>query len=334
LDEDDFINICKKIANTKSRQNFQKNTKILVTGALGFIGKSLLEYLRDKGHYVDIYVKKNWTKRWEELVELKVHRPFHENILDIIKNYDIVVHLAANSSTTAPENQETWDNNYTLTSSIIEGCIKNNVKLILASSASVYGNSGKINKEDDEVNPQHFYGATKAIIDTNLPIFNNEEIYSLRFFNVYGKNEDRKGKMSSVIYKWLTQDINEGNKIKIFKSNSEKFKDGEQCRDFIFVEDVCSIIYHCMKSEFKGGIYNVGTGKPETWNNVAKIILKIRGLPEEMIEYIDIPEEIKNQYQNFTQACTDKLRNKLGYTKEFTRLEDAIKKTWLEINGK
>lgn len=333
MTEEDFIKTCSRVAAHFLRNN-NKKKKVLITGGSGFIGMNLVSLLGQKNEYeVDILETDEWYMKWRQMTCLHYNNIYTE--MPDIKNYHIVVHLAANSSTIAPTGADTWKSNYFMTRHLINECSKNNIRLILASSGAVYGKASGTSSEDDSPAPTNFYGFTKSSIDLSISEDEYQNIYSLRFFNVFGKFEEHKGAMASVVYKWLTQNISSSNPIKLFRSTDPEYRDGEQKRDFIFVEDVCRVITYCMKTENKGGIFNVGTGMARSWNDIAHHILKVRGLDDKWIEYVDMPEDIKKHYQNFTQANIDKLRNVLGYKDPFLTLEEGIEKTreWLKVNG-
>lgn len=316
------------------------NKKIAITGAFGFIGANLIRYLNNLGYKdIDVYETPNWQKKWKNTIGLKYNPVVHtgiETLIDRVKSrdYDVVVHLAANSSTQAEANEENWETNYLDTINLVQSVFPQ-TKLIFASSASTYGLEEKDFTERVEgLNPICFYAYSKWKCDEFILDSNKHNVFGLKFFNVYGsKLEQYKANMSSVIYRWLCQDIDEYSPIQLFKSLRPEYKDGHQSRDFVHVEDICSIIHHCMVTDKVGGLFNAGTGYSATWLEVAKTVLKIRGLNENFIEYINMPEKLKDQYQYHTKANVEKLRSKLGYEKEFISLEDGIKKTWNEMNA-
>ena len=207
---------------------------------------------------------------------------------------------------------------------------KNNKRLIYASSAATYGNgyNGFDDSEDDKYLskqiPLNLYGWSKHIFDRH--IFKKkkqpQQIVGLKFFNVYGPNEIHKGKMRSIALK-IHQTITKGMDVNLFKSHNKDYKNGEQLRDFIYVKDVVSIIEWFLENKKINGLFNVGTGIPRTFNDVAKAVF-LNSNKKEKIKYIDTPIQIRRQYQYFTKANVQKLR-KSGYVKKFFSLEDGIK---------
>jgi ADP-L-glycero-D-manno-heptose 6-epimerase len=198
--------------------------------------------------------------------------------------------------------------------------------MVYASSAATYG-EGEHGYDDDEskislLNPLNLYGKSKndfdlwAINEPKKPYF----WAGLKFFNVYGPNEYHKGRMASVIFHAYHQILNSG-AINLFKSHKEAYKNGEQMRDFIYVKDLCDVCLFLMENRKNSGIYNLGTGKARTWNDLANAIFKAMNLTPN-INYVDIPEDIREKYQYFTEANMEKLR-KIVYDKAFTTIEDA-----------
>jgi ADP-L-glycero-D-manno-heptose 6-epimerase len=213
-------------------------------------------------------------------------------------------------------------------------CTANNVPLIYASSAATYG-AGELGYEDDhdvikDLKPLNPYGVSKnefdkwAVQQINQPPFWT----GLKFFNVYGPNEYHKGRMASVIFHSFNQ-IHKNGGVKLFKSHKEEFKDGEQLRDFIYVKDVVKVMYWMMKqimnkewAKEKNEIYNIGTGKARTFNDLVKATFAAADRPANIV-YIDMPEDIRNTYQYYTEASIHKL-HKAGYDKPFYSLEDGV----------
>ena len=318
-------------------KSLSQDTPILITGGCGFIGANLIKYLNSLGfENIGIFEKGDWTKKWKNLIGLK-----YNNVLDrmeIFKSYynkGIVINLAANSSTLSEPSLETYNDNTLYSNKLIYHCITNNIKIIHASSASIYGKSDNFHEIQGNFKPINFYAWTKLktdeYIEKNATSINN--IYSLRFFNVYGSNlEQYKGPMASVVYKWLTQKINGDNSIQLFKSLDSNYIDGAQERDFVHVDDICKVVYHCMSVDNKGGIYNVGTGATTSYLNIAKLVLKIRVVDEKLIEFIDLPPGLVNSYQYRTCADITRLRNVLEYKDNFVKIEDGIKDTYKLIN--
>jgi ADP-L-glycero-D-manno-heptose 6-epimerase len=311
--------------------------KILVTGGFGFIGSSFVKYLNNKGiTNIDICeVKDQYENKWFNAVDLVYnHIIYSENIDYIIhSNYDAIVHLGANSSTSQEANSQNWDNNIQYSNQLIKQA-NNNVNhpvIIFASSAATYGNETSDFSERLNVRPTNFYGFTKLQTEKAISAIQcNSNIYALRFFNVYGAREAHKVGMSSPIYKWLTS-TSLNHTIELFESLNPLFPTGKMARDFIHVNDVCSVIWHCINSENKGGIYNVGSGVASTWEEVANCVFKTKEIKCGSIVYRNMTQSLSKHYQYYTCANLDKLRKNLCYNQEFLSLEEGIELTYKEI---
>jgi len=234
--------------------------------------------------------------------------------------------MGACSSTVEKNASYLIENNYKYTQVLAKWCVKNGKKFLYASSAATYGDGSSGFNDDhlelDELKPLNIYGYTKHLFD--LWAYRNnlfEKIAGVKFFNVYGPNEYHKGDMRSVINKASEQIKKEG-KIKLFKSYRNDYKDGEQKRDFIYIKDAVDAVLYIFDKGLKG-IFNLGTGKARSFNDLAKAIFA--SLNKEVnIEYIDMPEGIRARYQYFTEARMDKLFKVAGYNKKFLSLEDGI----------
>jgi len=319
------------------------DTVINITGGCGYIGANLVKYLNKQGiTNINIFEYGDWTKKWKNLIGLKYNDIFDRDKIFYqwpTKNEKniVIVSLGANSATTSEPSHEIYDQNTIFANRLIDFSIDYGIKLIHASSASVYGSEEQdFTPRVSGLKPINFYAWTKLKTDEYLESLNfPPNIYSLRFFNVWGsKLEQYKGPMSSVIYRWLSQDISTENPITLFKSLRLDIKDGFQQRDFIFIEDICSIIYHCMKTDNKGGIYNAGSGEATTWLDIANTVLEVKKhvFKDDLIKFIDMPEKLRNQYQYKTQSDNTTLREKLGYQEKFTSIQDGIRKTWEEMS--
>ncbi|MCM8804852.1 MAG: ADP-glyceromanno-heptose 6-epimerase [Candidatus Omnitrophica bacterium] len=307
--------------------------RIILTGGAGFIGSCFLEFLNKKG-IEDILIVDNLNEfKKKNLVNKKysVYYQKDEFIYQLSKrfdkNFDFFIHLGACTNTREKNVDYMIKNNFLYSKKIAYFCLENDIPLIYASSASTYGKEGK-NFSDDEKNienlvPTNLYGLSKHIFD--MWVVNNNfhnRFVGLKFFNVYGPNEEHKKDMRSIISKGYKQ-IKETGKIRLFKSYREEFKDGEQKRDFVYVFDICEVIWFFMENKDKKGIFNVGTGKARSFNEVARLLFKYLGKKED-IEYIEMPEDVKEHYQYFTKGDIEKLK-KTGYKKKFTDIEDGIK---------
>ena len=221
-------------------------------------------------------------------------------------------------------------NNLELSIFLWNWCKKKKKRLIYASSAATYGDGSNFfeDKENDEylskLIPLNLYGWSKHIFDRLILKKQKQppQIVGLKFFNVYGPNENHKKDMRSIVLK-IHQTISKGFEVKLFKSHNKKYKNGEQLRDFIYVKDVVSIIEWFIDNKKINGLFNVGTGIPRSFNDIAKAVFQ-NSNKREKIKYIDTPVKIRSQYQYFTKANIKKLR-KVGYVKEFFSLEEGIK---------
>ena len=205
--------------------------------------------------------------------------------------------------------------------------LKKNIPFIYASSASTYGD-GSFGYDDDhqkieQLHPLNPYGYSKHLFDQWVLRQENHppHWYGIKFFNVYGPNEYHKEDMRSIIHKSFCQIQKEG-KVRLFKSHHRDFQDGEQLRDFIYVKDVAKAMLKIMNTLPQSGLYNLGCGKARSFNDLARAVFSSLGVPEK-IEYFDTPENIRSQYQYFTQAKMDKLLSALP-DMAFSNLEDSI----------
>ena len=313
---------------------------IIVTGAAGFIGSCMVQYLNEQGFKNLILVddfgveekRINWeSKKYLQIVErYNLFEWLHKNKPQI----DFVIHLGARTDTTEFNYAIHEELNLEYSQDIWNYCTAYQVSLIYASSAATYG-AGEFGYDDDhavieKLKPLNPYGISKnefdkwALQQQNQPPFWT----GLKFFNIYGPNEYHKGRMASVIWHSFNQ-IKKDGVVKLFKSHRPDFKDGEQLRDFVYVKDLVKVIHWMMLSmvngewsKVKSGIYNLGTGKARSFYDLAASTF--RGLDmEPNIHFIDMPEDIRDKYQYFTEANMKKLHD-AGYTNEFYSLEEGI----------
>ncbi len=307
---------------------------VAITGALGFIGSCVAAHLSRAGRYKLILIddfseEKKFNNLQDVDSDLKIER---EDFIDWARTnadqkIDYILHIGARTDTTEFDVAIFNKLNLNYSKDIWNLCCERNIPLIYASSAATYG-GGENGYDDDhsiinKLVPLNPYGDSKNDFDLwvlkqkTSPIF----WYGLKFFNVYGPNEYHKSRMASVIFHAYNQFKNNGS-VKLFKSHKPEFKDGEQLRDFIYVKDVVGVIDWLMRSQTFSGIYNLGTGKANTFYTLAKSVANAMHLPLN-IEWVDIPEDIRDKYQYFTEAKMDKLRNS-GYTIPFIALEAGI----------
>jgi ADP-L-glycero-D-manno-heptose 6-epimerase len=248
-----------------------------------------------------------------------------------LSNFNFIIHLGANSSTTMEANAESWNVNFSISYKLIDNASSLNIPVIFASSASVYGNEEvDFSERVEGLHPTSFYAFTKLKIDEVIQKYVNggSKIYSFRFFNVYGgKREQYKGPMSSVIYRWLN--IPKNYPIQLFRSYRQDILNGDQKRDFIHILDLCKVIIFTMNLKLNlGGIYNLGSGVATTYNEIANEVANLQG---RKIEYKEMPDGIVNQYQYYTCANINKLRNVLGYTAPFITIKEGIQQSYNEL---
>lgn len=305
---------------------------ILLTGGAGFIGSCFLKKLNDNG-IKDVVIVDHLGKsnKWKNLVGKRFHSFFSkEEFLDFIvtkkfTNYkfDAIIHLGACTNTTETDLDYLMLNNFQYSVKLAELALQHDSRFIFASSAATYG-LGELNYDDSlifELKPLNPYGFSKYLFDCWVVENSLQSTFvGLKFFNVYGPNEYHKGEMTSMVYKAFIQ-VQHSNFIKLFKSTHPDYADGDQKRDFIYVFDVLNILWQLLNSKI-GGIFNLGTGVARSWNELALSVFSALG-KEPKIDYIEMPETLKPQYQNFTQAKMDKLCNFLGNI-NFTSLEDGI----------
>jgi len=307
---------------------------IIVTGGAGFIGSSIVWRLNQLGDNKIIIVDElGVDDKWKNLVPLKFEDFIHkDDFISMIVEKDIsfdisaIIHMGANSSTTEKDADHLFLNNYLYTKELATFCLEKNIRFVYASSAATYGD-GSLEFDDDVskleiLRPLNMYGYSKQLFDLWAKRNNAfDKIVGLKYFNVYGPNEYHKGDMRSVVHKAFEQ-IRDTGKVRLFKSLNSKYKDGEQLRDFIYVKDAVDITLFFLDKPEINGLYNLGTGKSRTWNDLVTAIFKALNKPVN-IEYIDLPEHLKNKYQYFTEANMNKIK-KAGYNNSIMNLENGV----------
>jgi len=308
---------------------------IIVTGGAGFIGSAIVWRLNQLGEENILVVDELGSdEKWKNLVGLNFKDfinkyDFIEEIIgDGLSGYDAkaIIHMGANSSTTEEDADLLLTNNYEYTKALAEYSLKNNVRFIYASSAATYGDC--VLGFDDELakcvrlRPLNMYGYSKHLFDLwAMKRGAFKDIVGLKYFNVYGPNEYHKGDMRSVVHKAFEQ-VRDTGKVKLFKSLNKDYKDGEQMRDFIYIKDAVNMTLHFLDHPDKSGLFNVGSGKARTWNDLVTALFNAMNKPVK-IEYIDLPDHLADKYQYFTEANTSKLLN-AGYNEPVDSLENGI----------
>ena len=328
-----------------------KEATIIVTGAAGFIGSCMVQYLNELGFanliLVDEFNRMDKKPNLEgKKFQFTIEREELFTWLYSTKpKINVVIHLGARTDTTEFNYSIHQHLNVEYSQHIWNYCTVNNVRLIYASSAATYGDGAMGYKDDHslchELKPLNPYGISKNEFDKWVLHQEDHPPFwaGLKFFNVYGPNEYHKGRMASVIFHSFNQ-IQQNSFVKLFRSHKDGFKDGEQLRDFIYVKDVVKVIGWMMKEvvsressvvsdmpashapRLTSAIYNLGTGKARTFHDLVKATFDALNL-ETKIEFIDMPEDIRDKYQYFTEADMTKLRS-AGYTDAFATLEEGV----------
>lgn len=304
--------------------------KIIVTGGAGFIGSAVVWRLNELGHDDILIVDRmDETDKWKNLAPLRfvdyIDGYDFADRLDDFRNAAIVFHLGACSSTTETDADFMFRNNYQYTQEIADWATVNGIRFIYASSAATYGDgsAGMNDGTDDlgKLRPLNIYGYSKHLFDQyalRKGLF--DKIVGLKYFNVFGPNEDHKGDMRSLVNKAFDQ-INSTGKLQLFRSADPDYADGEFGRDFVYVKDAVDMTLHFMEGK-AGGLFNVGSGRMNTWNALADAIFKSLDLPKN-VEFIDMPEHLRGRYQYHTEADLLRIRT-AGYSAELTPLDAAV----------
>ena len=305
---------------------------IVITGAAGFIGSVLANYLNfnqlDNVIIVDDFSKLEKIHNYDSLPYDRIERDQFIDWLDKHHNdIDTVVHLGARTDTTEFDYSIFEKLNLNYSKNIWNICSNYGIDLYYASSAATYGDGALGYNDDleiiDKLQPLNPYGLSKnefdkwAIKQINKP----KHWAGFKFFNVYGPNEYHKKRMASVVFHGYNQIKDEG-KIKLFKSHRPDYKDGEQKRDFVYVKDVIKVLFWFLEHRPENSIYNLGTGTARSFIDLAKSIFSAMNINEN-IEFIDMPKDIRDKYQYFTEANMTKLHN-IGYNYSFYSLENGI----------
>ncbi len=314
---------------------------IIVTGGAGFIGSAIVWRLNQLGKD-DILIVDNLgtDEKWKNLVPLKYHDYMEKDeFLSLVTNQrlaarlrsdrepiEAIIHMGACSSTTEQDATYLIRNNFEYTRQLAIVAVNEGARFIYASSAATYGDGSKgfIDNENniDSLRPLNMYGYSKQLFDQwALRRGLLDRIAGLKYFNVFGPNEYHKGEMRSVVLKAFEQ-IGATGKMQLFKSYKNEYKDGEQVRDFIYVKDAVEMTLFFLQNKSIGGLYNIGSGVANSWNRLAAAIFGAIGKPKN-IEYVEMPETIRDKYQYHTCADISKIR-RAGYSRPMMSIEDSV----------
>lgn len=307
---------------------------IIVTGAVGFIGRNVVAALNARGHDNLILVDfLGSEEKWKNLRGLKYEDVLSpKQFIESVQNGKApkaaaCIHLGACSATTERDADYLLENNYRYTRTLCEWSLAHGTRFVYASSAATYGDGALGYNDDDTVTekliPLNMYGYSKHMFDLwALKHQHLKSIVGLKYFNVYGPYEDHKADMRSLVQKAYHQVKTRGY-IELFKSHRPDFKDGEQKRDFVYVRDAVNVTLHFALDSKVGGLFNCGAGQARTWIDLANALFAaMRRKPD--IRFIEMPEILQGKYQYFTQADASKLHH-AGYTTPFTSLEDGVR---------
>lgn len=312
---------------------------ILVTGGAGFIGSNIVHHFVKQGYEVAVCDVLGTDNKWQNLRKsppaMIIEPEDLVKVLSNTKKLGAIIHMGAISSTVETDADLIWRTNVTLSQYLWEWCASSRVPFIYASSAATYGDGslGFDDRDDEEylekLAPLNAYGWSKHAFD--LWALSHDRAGSrlrppfwagLKFFNVYGPNEYHKGGQMSLVPQVVKQ-INENGSCKLFKSHHPDYADGGQLRDFVSVEECVSVIDWIMNSQTNARLLNVGTGQARSFADLARAVFAAQGIAEN-IEYVDMPEKLRGQYQYYTQANMNKAFQ-LGYGKPHIALEDGVR---------
>ncbi len=312
-------------------------TMLLVTGGAGFIGSNVVAALNDAGR-TDVAVNDflGHDGKWRNLAKRQLADfVAPSELFDWLhgRKLDAVIHLGAISETTATDGDLVVETNFKLSLRLLDWCTENRTPFVYASSAATYGdgNGGFADSDDltelKQLRPMNLYGWSKHLFDMAVAarVARGEKLppqwAGLKFFNVFGPNETHKGSMMSVLTSRF-DDIKAGRPIQLFKSHRDGIADGDQRRDFIYVDDVVRVINWLLATPSVSGIFNVGTGNARSFRDMMLAAYRSLGTSPN-IAYIDMPGQIRGSYQYFTQATVERL-HRAGYNGGFTPLEAAV----------
>ncbi|MGA2247612.1 MAG: ADP-glyceromanno-heptose 6-epimerase [Verrucomicrobiota bacterium] len=315
------------------KPNDFSEARVLVTGGAGFIGSALVWALNRRGcDQVVVCDILGTDEKWRNLTPLRFAD--YVEAIDLLPRlqsgslgrFDLVLHMGACSATTERDATYLIKNNFEFTKDLAHWALANKVRFVYASSAATYGD-GSAGMEDDEASldtlrPLNMYGYSKHLFDLHAKRdrFLNRMV-GLKFFNVFGPNEDHKGDMRSLVHKSFAQVQTKG-VIQLFESYRKEYQDGEQKRDFLYVKDCVAMTLHLAATPRANGLFNIGSGQARTWIDLSHAVFTaLKKKP--VIKFIEMPPAIRDKYQYFTQANLLRLRG-AGYAAPVTSLENAV----------
>lgn len=314
--------------------SIEESRRILVTGGAGMIGSAIVWKLNQLGYdRILIADRLNRTEKWRNLVPLRyldyidaddlIHRV--RNSSESIQDIDAIFHLGACSATTETDSAFLMRNNFEYTKTLAHWAIEKKARFVYASSAATYGAREDDFREElplDSLRPLNMYGYSKHLFDQYAQSAGIlHKIVGLKYFNVFGPNENHKQDMRSVVQKAFHQ-ILDTRKLELFQSHRPDFEDGCQQRDFLYVKDAVAMTIHLAQTPDANGLFNLGSGKPHTWLDLGRAIFAALDM-EPNIAFIPMPEHLRGKYQYRTCATIDKLRG-TGYAPAITPLADAV----------
>jgi len=307
--------------------------RIVVTGAAGFIGRNVVAALNKRGYTDLVLVDDLGTDdKWRNLRGLEFDRLIPSaGLWEFLDSQDAatvsgIVHMGACSATTERDADYLARNNYQYSVDLANWCLAKGVRLVYASSAATYGDGSRGYSDDDAVTPTleplNMYGFSKHLFDLWAMRHGYlDKLVGLKFFNVYGPYEEHKGDMRSLVSKAYVE-VRDTGRMRLFRSYDDHYADGEQMRDFIYVDDAVDVVLHFLLDNPVSGLFNCGTSRATTWLELAGALFSVLGLPPQ-IEFIDMPPSIRDRYQYFTQADGTKLRA-AGYEGTFRDVRAGV----------
>lgn len=303
---------------------------IILTGGAGFIGSCILQQLNEAGQEDILIVDSLGTgEKWKNVagktfIDIVSKEEFREQMMvDDVDQVSAVIHMGACSATTERDADYLFDNNYRYSTEIAAFALQRGARFVYASSAATYGNGSRGYTDTERtLQPLNMYGYSKHLFDQWIWSQGlDTQCVGLKFFNVFGPNEYHKGEQASMVYKAFHQ-IEDAGRVKLFKSNDPAFDDGGQKRDFVYVKDVARIVVGLLENQSINGVLNLGSGVARTWNDLVHAAFTAMGRTPS-IEYVEMPDSLKGQYQNFTEADMSAFKAVLPEA-TFMSLEDSI----------